>query len=684
MPERESRRIIVELTPRCTDELTGLIEQSRVEFTSLVEVALAAGWDELTRVLRRFGATRTEPLITRYPLSRQVSERRRIALYNFFAINTSGLVEEGDRPRPGEDDARSGRRDELRGNDARFQLLRALRALDTIIASAEFEPDYISAGESVQAPWQSEQSYLDVIGANAVGAYGRGASLALVDKGWSLEHECFGHLDNRNDPALFNGGAPYDQGHGTSSLSVVLASPLHGKLRGIAYDAGITAAFAVRGQPWESIHEVITEKLLGYGDVLLLEISQSDGLPLEVFPASFVAIRNAVSCGIVVVEPAGNGRHVSGGSQGWDLDMLAPTDARAWQSADGQIPQSGAIMVAACDYDTKSAAWVPRSDSNFGSRVDCYAPGSLVLAASPANEHMLSGYSPSLASYVPTGDSDAYNGRFAQTSAATAIIAGVALVTQGLIRGMWEVTSPVDWVWPLSPQQLRRILREEQMGTEVVMPPGIGTASTATMRRIPDLERIRDHLWQMPLVHVRTDAGETIGSTEPRAFGLDAQSPDIIVLAQAIPAGDNSLTSGNSPPRDIIQPGHTAFVYVRASNFGDGPAPQARIAAYWSFRGAAADSVEWHRMDGAQPATTNLPHNSQLHVMPPLEWAVPVPPSPGTGEIDILIVVGDDTWDPRPELPMLKYDEARTLSRQDLLPFLLANRSVAWRTIQCA
>jgi serine protease len=194
--------------------------------------------------------------------------------------------------------------------------------------------------------------------------------------------------------------------------------------------------------------------------------------PVEIYPDTFDAIDLVTRAGISVIEPAGNGA-LGGATDVADLDNLVidrnaampyfsithrngrkpcpiktlrrSSDAQAVkQYAETELApfkDSGAVMVAAAKNDrplaarTRQASWSRVADSNFGSRIDCFAQGEDV--------HTL-GYTAN----DPTG---LYVTGFNATSAASAIIAGAALCVQGMAQA--------KRLAPLSPLDLREALK---------------------------------------------------------------------------------------------------------------------------------------------------------------------------------------------------------------------------------
>jgi subtilisin family serine protease len=183
--------------------------------------------------------------------------------------------------------------------------------------------------------------------------------------------------------------------------------------------------------------------------VILIE-TQTDGpyLPVETDAATFDAIRLAVSNGIVVVEAAANGNQ--------NLDTILDED-------------SGAILVGAGTAQSPHNRWLwgGHQGSNFGSRVHCYAWGDSIVSA---------GY----------GDLGSGSGKygytkvFRGTSGASAIIAGCALLLQGL-----HVAAHGS---PMLPEQMRDLLSNPDTGTAQ------GTAVPGHIGVMPDLKKIVENM----------------------------------------------------------------------------------------------------------------------------------------------------------------------------------------------
>jgi len=159
--------------------------------------------------------------------------------------------------------------------------------------------------------------------------------------------------------------------------------------------------------------------------VILIEMQLGiRSLPVETDVANFSAISVAVGNGIIVVEAAGNG--------GNDLDPLIAAD-------------SGAILVGAgtAAGPHNRSIWPNGDASNYGSRVVCYAWGDGIVSA---------GYGD-----LAGTDNQSYTSTFGGTSGASAIIAGAALLLQGMHFATTQTL--------LSPLQMRTLLSNSATGT---------------------------------------------------------------------------------------------------------------------------------------------------------------------------------------------------------------------------
>jgi serine protease len=346
--------------------------------------------------------------------------------------------------------------------------------------------------------YRRDQGYLDAIGVDDIPTSGPwfGLGLAVVDVGWNLDHEALRHIGRPRLFPMTMMEVPADT-HGTAVLGVVVGGA---KIQGIAAGATVKAlVFPTRGPTSvaEQLLEVIDAKsnnALQYGDILLIEIEQEDGhgvpegLPLEVQPDVFEVIQLAVSRGIVVIEAAGNGAKQGSVRVGWDLDEIARDGqhAPAWRQKsgrDGAIPSSGAILVSGCKPFRQSATEPYEVDPrlNHGSMVGCYGFGSTVLTSG--------GYFPPPGRDPSPNRDDPnvwYDCGFGMTSAAAAMVAGVALAIQRMAHE--------ELGHPLSPTQLQAVLRDPRGGTSV-------QRNGRRVGIVPHLPRIRDLLRQLSAGH---------------------------------------------------------------------------------------------------------------------------------------------------------------------------------------
>jgi serine protease len=305
------------------------------------------------------------------------------------------------------------------------------------------------------------------------GGDGQGQHLVDVERGWTVDHvSLLGHgliapqwmVDSK-------------RAHGTAALGIACGKPNGFGPTGIAPEAAVQLVSCVN----ISRAAAITEAMLKLEDaapqaandaraaVLLIE-QQSPmnvigrgsawSLPVEVMRETYNAIKLAVDHGITVVECAGNG--------GDDLATYRHTgndEDHGKYVFDPRIRQnSGAIVVGSVYPAINSGGHVIHPQSNFGSRVDCYAwgdnidaPTSGPLAATPNNFSV-----------------DTF-AAFAGTSGAGAIIAGMALVIQSAVT--------IRDGQPLTPAELRNYLSDWDNGTPVFK----GGAQIGVM---PDLVKI--------------------------------------------------------------------------------------------------------------------------------------------------------------------------------------------------
>jgi len=181
---------------------------------------------------------------------------------------------------------------------------------------------------------------------------------------------------------------------------------------------GITLVDIERGWKLADAIQASTDALV-FGDVMLLELQveqevpDSDPilLPVEFEPANYEVVRLATALGIVVVEAVGNNQGIGGQDLATHIDSLG----NHIFDKDNEIEykDSGAILVAAANPLINPALRMP--ESNYGNRVNCFAWGDFVKTLD-----------------VDASGNDAYTDSFGSTSAASAIVAGAAILVQAI------------------------------------------------------------------------------------------------------------------------------------------------------------------------------------------------------------------------------------------------------------
>jgi len=292
------------------------------------------------------------------------------------------------------------------------------------------------------------------------GADGTGVQVVDVEYAWVLGHEDLGLTSAAIiDDATLVDPFPDDEGnHGTAVLGTIVGGDNDYGITGIAPGSTMLLAPANTAENGYDVGRAVSlaTARLDAGDVILIEqqmcvcafpcpAGTQDGFgPVEAFPPWYDAIATATAKGITVVEPAGNG----------DVDLDDP-------SCDGffdrSIRDSGAIVVGAGTTSSHSRLGF----STFGSRVDVQGWGIGVTTT---------GYGDA---FDPDPDDirQRYTSEFSGTSAASAIVAGVAVSVQGVRRA---AGGP-----PLSTDTLRQILVDT--GTAQ------GTGASGHIGPLPDL-----------------------------------------------------------------------------------------------------------------------------------------------------------------------------------------------------
>ncbi len=193
------------------------------------------------------------------------------------------------------------------------------------------------------------------------------------------------------------------------------------------------------------------------GDVLLIEAQERDPAggtydwPAEILKANYNAIRTATAKGIIVVEAGGNGGH--------DLD--AYKNEKSEKIFDSSFRDSWAIMVGA---GSSKHPHTKLPKSNHGNRIDCYAWGKNIDTTTTSE----------------AGTSNTtYTTVFGGTSGASPIVAGAALILQGIAQA---ALNRRERTRRFSPRELRDLLKTN--GT------ALKDGSTDTIGVMPNLRAI--------------------------------------------------------------------------------------------------------------------------------------------------------------------------------------------------
>jgi len=299
---------------------------------------------------------------------------------------------------------------------------------------------YSAAVNYSDEPFFGSQGYLQPApqGIDALWAWGEGitgSDIGLVDLelGWNLRHTEF----STKSPSLHSGEmVSTEVAHGTAVLAIVIGDDNTTDGLGIAPMVDIASSTGsvrvvshkrVRSRGGAAVPNNVAEAVIAVipdmsaGDILLVEVERGRGLPTETDPRDLEAFRHAFNSGIVVVEAGGNaGRDLDNYTRfGEDQHVLN-------RDLPDEFEESGTILVGAGNSEMPHDR---RANSNYGTRIDCYAWGDSVATT---------GFPPS--------------NSFTDTSAATAIIAGASILLQ---QAYIKKYGPPH---RLSPKQMRLLL----------------------------------------------------------------------------------------------------------------------------------------------------------------------------------------------------------------------------------
>lgn len=364
---------------------------------------------------------------------------------------------------------------------ARWIVVRATGSPDELVARLGADPDVeqVFVAPEVTLPTQPRpraddrcpvttpsfedyQGYLapaphgiDAAAAWRLGHRGAGVWFADIEGGWNAAHE-----DLPGDRIRHVGGVPIDdpswRAHGTAVLGEVVGADNGKGVVGIAPDVERVFTSSIGGTTVAAAIDRAASQLRP-GDVLLIEL-QGGGprgryLPIEYWDDNFDVIQAATRRGVIVIEAAGNG--------GENLDHKAYE-----RKFDRAKRDSGAIMIGAGGpardgYDNR----VRLDFSNYGGRVDVQGWGRKVATLDYGDLQRCAGVD------------RLYTDEFSGTSSASPIVAGAAVLLEGIARERGAVVPPAA---------LRDLLRAT--GT----PQAGGTAQA--IGPLPDLARAIDAL----------------------------------------------------------------------------------------------------------------------------------------------------------------------------------------------
>lgn len=326
------------------------------------------------------------------------------------------------------------------------------------------------------------------------GGDGEGGRLADVEKIWDAAHTDF-------PPTVSVPGGTAPDGddearrHGTAVVVTACGGAAGSGAVGCA-PATAQVVLAPQGAPATGVplrdrtHAAIlaAADALSPFDVLLVEAQTRAYLPVDRWRTVRELVRTVTAGNVIVVEAAGT----------WDSSDGAPSapprdlDAMPWSR-----DETDAIIVSAMEPWTRS--WMLQCP--YGTRVDCHSWGRAVLTSDRMDA---------------TG-SPAVQQNFDGSSAAAAIVAGLALQITGIARkhGVTETVTPT---------KLRALLRR----------PDLGSPSCDALARpigpMPDLAKLLENGLELPHLYLRGH-GEDDG--DPNWFGVVGSSPDLAIATQS-------------------------------------------------------------------------------------------------------------------------------------------------------
>lgn len=459
-------------------------------------------------------------------------------------------------------------------------------------------------------------------GAGEAISHGQGVRIGDVERGWYVGHDEFDGLlptDAAGAP-LTQWGVPQsaeeDREHGTQVLGILYAQQDEEYYQGAADHAAAIELYSYVGS--DGLENLAAAAMaatlrLGAGDVLLMEVQLTEDAeypsfvnhPCEIAPAVFAVLRLASAVHITVVEAAGNG------ATDLDVPLAAGGPWMPLAPAAAAFEDSGALIVGASQWSLK-----PIASTNYGSRVNLFALGESVFTTS-----LIGGGEPPL----PYGSCSG-------TSAAAAIVAGVAAVVQGAARHLRGTT--------YSPAQLRWLLAHPERATDSDDP------ANDRIGRMPDLAKVfaGKTLPATPELYLRDHVGDD-GTAHAGAL---SSSPDVILRREkaADPEAAFGAASGLLDDLGLHQSavaGATHWLYARAHDRGGAAADAVSVALWWSKPATLIYPDEWTPIGVA--AVPTVPAGG-VAVSDALEW----PDAPDPGHYCFLAILHHEA-DPAPVVP---------------------------------
>ncbi|MGE0867110.1 MAG: S8 family peptidase [Kofleriaceae bacterium] len=300
--------------------------------------------------------------------------------------------------------------------------------LNHLTLGADHCPVTTPSFESYQGYLGAAPAGIDAPAAWQRGYRGAGVWFADIEGGWNADHE-----DLPGDRMTHVGGTeirdPSWSAHGTAVLGQVVGRDNGKGVVGIAPEVERVFTSSIGGTSVADAIDVAASQLRP-GDVLLIELQglgpRNRYVAVEYWDDVYDAIRAATSRGVVVIEAAGNG----------NANLDHPAYDRKF---DRTRRDSGAIIVGAGAPPREGFRDLERLEfSNYGTRVDVQGWGRKVATLAYGDLQSCA------------GTERHYTGEFSGTSSASPIVAGAAIILEGVARSRGNVLTPI---------QLRDLLR---------------------------------------------------------------------------------------------------------------------------------------------------------------------------------------------------------------------------------